>query len=102
MNKKIVYSDRTKRIIKEFNYIDIYKINPCKPPIDKILDCSICLSNMKKKIITTCTGLKICITGDRVVKFNYESCGCCGTIIHCKLCYPFFELMPLTSCDVSI
>jgi len=100
-----VHCDKTQRIIKEFNYTNELCIAKCKPPIKKILDFSVKVFIVEKKFIDTCTGLKLCVKGCKILKIDYESYDCCDKIINAKFICPFFELIPLDLCtdilDVS-
>ncbi|MEG1255385.1 hypothetical protein [Clostridium sp.] len=106
MSINYVHCDKTQRIIKEFNYTNELCIAKCKPPIKKILDVSVKVLIVEKKIIDTCTGFKLCIKGCKVIKIDYESCDCSDKIINDKFICPFFELISLDLCtdilDVSV
>ncbi|MDU1414174.1 MAG: hypothetical protein E6929_15265 [Clostridium sp.] len=98
MGMNLVNCDKTKRIIKEYNYCDKFSIGNCNPPIKEIINISMKLTNVKRELICTCTGFKLCIKGIKVVRISYETCGCSGKVVSCKFASPFFELIPLNLC----
>lgn len=98
MNSSCISCNNQNMIIEEFKYNDKLCLSPCKPPIKNLIDMSINLSNVTKQIICTCTGFKLAIKGLKIIKFKYESCGCCGEILSATATSPFFEIIPLNSC----
>ncbi|MEG0133133.1 MAG: hypothetical protein RR891_08810 [Clostridium sp.] len=98
MGINCVQCDKTQRIIKEFNYTNELCVANCKPPVKEVLDACMKLLIIEKKIIDTCTGLKLCVKGHKLITISYEACGCSGRIVSDKFTCPFFELIPLDPC----